>query len=289
MAKHSNKTILVTGATGKQGGAVLRRLRERRFTVRALTRDPSKPAARELVGAGTEVVGGDFNDQASLTRALEGVYGVFSVQSRGEHSVDPEIRQGINLAETARRSNVRYFVYSSVASADQKTGIPFFDSKARIEEHVRSTGLRYTILRPAFFMENWLGMRAMIEQGTLALPLSPDTRLQMIAVEDIGSFTALAFEHPGHWEGRAVDIAGEELSMTGLAEAFTRMTGREVRYRQVPWNEFELQAGRDYMTMYRWLEEKGFHIDIPALRQENPNMTTFEKWLHSKWLKSSAA
>src|SRR6185503_12374994 len=97
-----------------------------------------------------------------------------------------------------KRSRISHFVFSSVGSADRRTGIPHFDSKFRIEEHLRGTGLRYTILRPVFFMENWLGMRDTIESGTLALPLSPETRLQMIAVDDIGIFVTMALEHPGH-------------------------------------------------------------------------------------------
>src|SRR5579862_6232685 len=113
MPKNSAKTILVTGATGKQGGAVLRHLRERGFGVRALTRDPDQPQARQLVGRGTEVVRGDLGDQTTITRALEGVDGVFSVQSRGE-GVDSEVRWGINLVDAAKRSRISHLVYSSV-------------------------------------------------------------------------------------------------------------------------------------------------------------------------------
>jgi uncharacterized protein YbjT (DUF2867 family) len=289
MAKNSSKVILATGATGKQGGAVLRDLRGAGFSVRAMTRDPNQERARALVGHGTEVVRGDFNDPASLTRALDGVYGVFSVQTPMGQGIDAEVRQGIALADAAKRSRISHFVHSSVAAADQKTGIPHFDSKFRIEEHIRATGLRYAIFRPVFFMENWLGMRDGIEQGALALPLNPDARLQMIAVEDIGAFVAMAFAHSGHWQGRAVELAGDELSMTELAQAFTRMAGREVRYEQVPWDRFEQQAGREITLMYKWFQEVGFHVDIPALRQEYPNLTGFERWLQSQWPKRMAA
>jgi len=243
MPKNSGRVILVTGATGKQGGAVLRKLREKGFAVRALTRDPNKQSARALVGQGTEVVRGDLNDPASLTRAMEGVHGVFSLQTPYE-GPDVEVRQGIAVVDAAARSRITNFIYSSVGSADRKTGVPHFDSKFRIEEHLRGSGLRYTILRPVFFMENWMGFKQRIEQGLIQLPLSPDTRLQMIAVDDIGVFATMAFERPGHWQGRAVDLAGDELSMTELAQAFGRMTGREVRYEQMPWNEFESESGR---------------------------------------------
>jgi uncharacterized protein YbjT (DUF2867 family) len=283
MAKKSAKTILVTGATGHQGGAVYRHLREKGFSVRALTRDPSSEKARKLIGPGAEVVRGDLNDAASLRSAIEGVDGVYSVQTSMDGGVEAEVREGKTLADVANRSGITQFVYSSVGSADKNTGIPHFDSKFQTEEHLRGTGLPYTILRPVFFMENWLGMRGTIEQGTLALPLGPDTRLQMIAVDDIGAFGSMAFEQPGHWQGRAVELAGDELSMTELAESFGRLSGREVRYVQVPWDEFEKKAGREMTVMYRWFENVGYHVNIAALRQEYSKLSNFERWLQSTW------
>jgi uncharacterized protein YbjT (DUF2867 family) len=283
MAKKNAKTILVTGATGHQGGAVFRHLREKGSSVRALTRDPSSEKARKLVGPGAEVVRGDLNDPASLRSVIDGVDGVYSVQNSMEGGVETEVREGKTLADVANRSGITQFVYSSVGSADRNTGIPHFDSKFQIEEHLRGTGLPYTILRPVFFMENWLEMRGMIEQGTLTLPLSPDTRLQMIAVDDIGAFGSMAFEQPGHWQGRAVDLAGDELSMTELAESFGRVSGREVRYVQAPWDGFEKKAGHEMTLMYRWFEAVGYHVDIAALREEYSKLTNFERWLQSTW------
>jgi len=283
MAKNNGKLILITGATGQQGGAALRLLREKGFPIRALTRHPDRPTARALVGQGTEVVRGDLKDPVILVRAMEGAYGVFGVQTPMEEGVQSETSQGINLVDAAKRSRVSHFVYSSVGSADRRTGIPHFDSKFRIEEHLRGSGLKNTILRPVFFMENWLRMRDAIEQGTIALPLEPDTRLQMISVYDIGVFVAMAFEHPGHWQGRAVDLAGDEMSMTDLAEAFGRMTGRNVAYVQISWDQFEQTAGHEMTVMYRWFQDVGYSVDIRALRQENPNLMTFERWLQSNW------
>ena len=282
MSKASNRLILVTGATGKQGGAVLRHLRDKGFPVRALTRHPDRPEARALVGHGTEVVAGDLDDRASVARALDGVYGVFSVQSRTEEGVEAEIRQGIALADAARRENVSHLVYSSVGSADQHTGVPHFDSKFQIEEHIRESGVPYTILRPVFFMENWLGMRAGMEQGTLTLPLKPDTRLQMIAVDDIGAFVAMAFEFPGRWQGHALDIAGDELSMNQIVQALGRVLGEDLKYVQAPWDKFEQQAGQEMTLMFKWFDNVGYHADISALRQQHPSLMSFERWMQSK-------
>jgi uncharacterized protein YbjT (DUF2867 family) len=281
--KNKDKLILVTGATGQQGGAVLRHLRERGFPVRALVRDPDQPKARELTGHGVEVVGGDMDDETSLTRAMDGLYGVFSVQTPYQAGNEGEIRQGINVADAAKRSRISRFVYSSVGSADQRTGIPHFDGKYRIEEHIRATGMHFTIVRPVFFMENWLGMRQNIENGTINLPLQPETRLQMIAVDDIGGIVANAFEHLGKWQDREFEIAGDEHSMADVARNFTRITGRDVRYVQAPWDEFEKQAGEDLTAMFRWFESTGYHVDISAVRLEYPKLMNFDRWANTYW------
>src|ERR1051326_994274 len=180
MARRNQKLILVTGATGKQGGAALQLLRERNYNVRALTRHPDRPEAAKLMGHGTEIVRGDLNDLPSLVRAVDGVHGVYGVTTPMDDGAEREVEQGKNLVDAAKRSGVSHFVLSSVAAADGKTGIPHFESKFVIEEHLRSSGLKYTVFRPVFFMENWLGMRQTIEEGTLALPLTADRKLQMI-------------------------------------------------------------------------------------------------------------
>lgn len=287
MPDHRGRVILVTGATGRQGGAVARHLRERGFTVRAATRDPEKPAARQLSGQNVELMRVDLNDPVSISKALDGVYGVYSVQD-AKQGADGEIRDGNNLTDAANRAGISHLVYSSVGSADRQTGIPHFDSKAVVEAHLRASGIPYTVIRPTFFMENWLGMKGMIDGGAIAWPLKPEVRLQMIAVDDIGGFVALAFEHPGRWQGRAIDIAGDELATDGIAQAFTRANGREVRYRQVPWEQFEQQAGREMTTMFRWFESTGYHVDIPAIRNEYPKLMNFERWLNTHWQRMQA-
>lgn len=282
MAENKNRTVVVTGATGKQGGAAFRHLREKGFALRALVRDPDKPNARALEGPRVEVLRGDLDDTAAMERALDGAYGAYSMQSWQE-GAEVEVRRGIAFAEAANREDVGHFVYSSVAAADQNTGIPHFESKGKIEERIRGIGMPYTIFRPVFFMENWLTMRQGIDDGAIMLPLSPQTRFQMIAVDDIGAFVALAFEHPGHWRNRAFELAGDSLSMTELAEAFSRVSGREVRYQQVPWDQFEQRAGHEMTLMYRWFEEHGYKVDIAEVRREYPSLKTFNRWLEQNW------
>lgn len=285
MSNNQDKPILITGATGLQGGAVFRSLRSKGFPVRAMTREPEKREARDLAGSGVEVVRGDLEDPASLMRALDGMYGAYSVQY-ARHGVETEVRQGINLADAAKKSRISHFIYSSVGAADQNTGIPHFESKAKIERHVRDTGLPFTIVRPVFFMENWLAMRGQIELHTLAQPLTPDTRLQMVAVDDIGECVSTAFEQPQKFQSRTIELAGDELSMTELAQAFSRITGKDVHYMQVPWSQFSAQAGSEITMMYHWFQDAGYHADIASLRQELPSLMSFDRWLKMAWKKA---
>jgi uncharacterized protein YbjT (DUF2867 family) len=269
-----SQIVLVTGATGKQGGAVAPHLLGSGFAVRALVRDPQKPGAKALAEAGAELVRGDLDDDGSIERALEGAYGVFSVQNFFQAGYEGEIRQGSMLADLAEAAGISHFVYSSVGSAYRNTGIHHFESKRRVEEHLRTKELPFTILRPVFFMHNWDGMREQILSGTFSSPLSPDRRLQQLAVEDLGAVAAIAFESPERWIGREFDVAGDELTMPETASTFARVTGQEVRHVQVPWEEFRQAAGREIYDMYRWFEQEGYEAGIGTVRSEHPGLST---------------
>ena len=276
---NGGRVILVSGATGQQGGAVARSLLERGFAVRGLTRDVEKAEARELADLGAEVVSGDLEDRSSIDGVLEGVHGVFSVQQFMEVGVEGEVRQGVQLADAAQAAGVEHYVYTSVGSAHRDTSIPHFDSKYEVEEHVRASGVPYTVLRQVFFMQNWEYMREPILGGTLPQPLDPDKPFQMVAVEDIGVFAAMAFENPEGWIGREVDLAGDELTMPEIADTFSRVIGRQVDYFQTPWDQFEEQMGKEYTVMYRWFDEYGYEADIAGLRKEHPGLVSFEQYL----------
>jgi uncharacterized protein YbjT (DUF2867 family) len=265
---------------------VYQHLQKKGFKLRALVRDPDSNQARRLTGYGESVFRGSLDDPDSLMRAMDGVYGVFSVQPYSAN----EIQQGVAVIEAAKRQGVGHFVYSSVGSADKETGIPHFESKVEVEEHLRSSGLRYTIVRPVFFMENWQrGFGESIRNGQLQQPLCPTTRLQMVGVDDIGAFAALAFEDPGKWKNRTFSLAGDELSMQQIADAFSRVTARDVTYVQVSWDQFEKNMGRELTVMYHWFEEKGFHFDIEQVRREYPLTHTFNRWLEAHWNTTAVA
>ena len=277
--QNAQRSILVCGATGSQGGAVARSLLDRGFRIRALTRDTQKPEAEALAKQGAEVVQGDMDDRSSVDRALEAAHGVFSVQNFWETGYDREVRQGKTVADAAKAAGVEHFLYSSVGSAHRRTGIAHFDSKWEVEEHLRGLGLPYTVLRPVFFMQNWEMMREPILGGTLPQPLDPGKPFQQVAVEDIGTFVAMAFEHPEEWIGREVELAGDERTMPEIAETFGRVIGREVSYYQVPWDRFEEQMGEEYAVMYRWFDDVGYEADVEALRREHPGLIDFEGYL----------
>ena len=283
---NAQKTILVTGATGQQGGVVTRRLLAEGFNVRAMTRNPDQPAAEKLRELGAEVVAGDFDDADSLQRALDGVDAAFSVQNMNE-GIDAEERWGIAFADAAKEAGVRHVVYSSVGSADRNTGIPHFESKWNIEEHIRTIGLPATILRPVFFMENWRYNRDAIENGQLPGALSPETKLQQVATEDIGRVAVRAFSNPEEWIGKAVEIAGDELTMEETAGALGREIGKDVTYTQIPWDVLQQHVGEEMTTMYRWFEDAGYTVDIDGLREEVPELQRLEGFLQTsdEWQK----
>jgi len=275
------RLVTVTGATGKQGGAAARHLVRQGFRVRAVTRKPDSAGAQDLRSEGMEVVHGDLDDRSSLDRALEGAYGAFSVQNFWETGYDREVVQGLRFADAAKAAGIEHFVYASVGSAHRDTGLAHFESKWKIENHIREIGLPYTIFRPVFFMENWEGpyMRPPVLGGTLAMPLDPETNFQQIAVDDVGAFVAMAFSNPDEWMGRSVDLAGEEQTAGEMAGTFGKVIGRPVSYHQVPWDDYREAAGDEYHDMFRWFQDVGYNADIPARRREHPGMTSFEEYL----------
>jgi uncharacterized protein YbjT (DUF2867 family) len=287
---NSNQIILVTGATGNQGGAVAHHLLQRgAFAVRALVRDQNKPAAQDLRKVGAELVMGDFGDRASLDRAMHGVYGVFSMQDFRD-GVETEIREGKAVADAAKAAGVPHFVYSSVGSAERNTGVPHFDSKFQIEEYVRAIDLTYTILRPVFFMYNYNAMRPMIEGGTLPQPLSPDTKLQQLSEEDYGGMVAEVFERPADFANRELEVTSVEMTMPEIAAAFSSVLGKSVEYQQIPFEAFEQQAGEEVTIMYRWFENVGYTADLAQLKREFSKLSDFDSYLRDRgWAQLAAS
>ena len=275
---NTDKLIAVAGATGQQGGATTRHLLERGFRVRALTRNPNSASSLKLQAAGAEVVAADLANPETLRAALDGVYGVFSVQNFWLPDVgfEGEIAQGKNLADAAKAAGVQHFVYTSVGGAERNAGVSHFDSKRIIERHIEALGLPATILRPVAFMGQY--ERDAIVSGRLPTwGIAPGRKLQIVAVDDIGAFAAIAFERPDEFIGRAIELAGDDLTEDEVAAVFGRVTGRTVTVdRSQPEGAPEPDA--EMVAMITWFNEHGYQADIDALRKIHPGLKNFETW-----------
>src|ERR1700722_17802505 len=263
----SDRTILITGVTGNQGGAVAQALQGTGFCLRGLTRMPESERAAALARHGVDAVKGDLDHEATLRRALAGAWGVFGVQNTLAAGVEREEAQGKRLATPAREAGVEHYVYTSVGSVHKRTGIPPFDNKWRVVETVR--GLRFpshVILRPVFFMENLLAPYS-LQGPTLAWALGPDTKLQMIAVDDIGWFGARAFTDAAALNRREIDLAGDVRTMPEAADILTEALGRPIAFAQTPIEQVR-QYSNDMAVMLEWFERVGYSADIAGLERE---------------------
>ena len=277
-----DRPIVVSGATGKQGGAVAKHLLANGHSVRALTRSPDKPAAQALAEAGAEVVKADLEDRASLDAALKGAAGLYSVQDFLEAGVEAEERQGINLTEAAAASNIEHIVYTGASTMDRNTGVPHLDSKWNVEMAIRNSGKPWTVFRPAAFMDNWEWERESIaESGAIHYPMRPDMPYAQIACDDIGRMVALAFEQPGMWANKASPITGDVSTMNEVAATLGRVMGRDVAYNQVSYDEAEQAMGEELMLMFKSFDEIGMDGRPYNLRQWLGEITDFETYLRN--------
>lgn len=274
----SNKAIVISGATGQQGGATARALAGKGFTLRALTRDPNSDKARTLAAeTGAELVKAELDDEASILAALQGAWGAYAVQNTWTAGVEGEEAQGHRFAKAAFAAGVQHFVYASVASADRKTGIPHFDNKSRVEDTVRQLAFpSYSIIRPVFFMENLVGPW-FLNGDTLVTALEPKTVLQMIAVADIGQYGALAFTD-ARFKNLELDIAGDEVTLPEAAATISKGLGRTINYVQIPISEIRKNS-EDLALMLEWFEKVGYDVDIAATaRHYGVKPTTLSEW-----------
>jgi len=273
------KTIVVLGATGQQGGAVARSLAaDGRWQVRALSRHPDSDTARRLAADGIRVALGDMDDPASLQAAFAGAHGVFSVQGT-DRGGEVETRRGIAVADAAQAAGVGHFIYASVGGAERRSGVPHFESKWRVEEHIRGIGLPASIVRPAFFMENFLkpSLRAVL-LALLRAYVPAEKPLQMIATADIGKWVAHAFAHPGAFIGKAEEIAGDELDRAQIIAAFGRHGWSAGLPLPVP-RLLLRPLPHDVRRMFEWFGQAGYAADIPALKARQADLLALDDWI----------
>ena len=283
--------ILVTGATGAQGGGVVRHLLTRkRFAVRALTRNPRSERARELAAAGVEVVRGDLADPATLGPALAGCHGVFGVTNFWEH-FEGEYEHGKNLVEAVAAAGIRHFVFSTLPHVNAITGglldVPHFDIKGRLEEMTVSLGIPATFVHVAFYYENFIYFLPprRQEDGSFAFGFPQgETRLAAVSVEDVGGIVAVIFERREDFLGRTVGVVGDDRAPAAYAADMTRVLGCDVCYAHVPREVFAalpFRGAEDVANMFEYNRTRlpNRARDMAESRQLYPDMQSFEQWL----------
>lgn len=280
------KTIFVTGATGNQGGAVTASLIMNGFKVKFLTRNPELVNAQNLLKQNAELVKGNLNDLKTFRNHLKDVDGIFSVQTF-ENGVDKEIRQGIDLANLGKEYGINHFLYSSVAGANLNTGIPHFESKYKIENHIKQLGLPYTIIRPNSLFENFLipEVKSRILKGKLASPINKNKVQQFISAIDIGQISASIFQNKDKYLGKTITLGSEEMDMQQVATTFSEVLGKEVSYQKFPLLIARLVMGKDLFKMFRWINENDarFIKDLEHFKKENPNLLSLKQWITLKF------
>ena len=271
-------TVVVTGSTGKQGGAVARGLLERGHKVRAVTRDPNSSPAKALANAGATLVAASLEDTAAITKALEGATSLFAMTTPAG-GTDAEIRQGVAAADAAKAAGV-HLVFTSVGSANRQTGVPHFDSKYEVEKHIAKVGVRATVLAPVYFMENLYFAKEQLAKGIYPGALPPTRTLAQIAVADIGAVAVRVLEDAGRFTGKRFDLASDELTGNDVVAILSRVTGRPLAYYQVPLDVVRQRMGEDNARMSEWFDRVGYTVDLAALQREFPDVAfhDFESW-----------
>jgi len=273
---NNSKTILVIGATGNQGGAVIKALLETDFKIRGLTRKVDSKKAKILSAKGIEMIQGNLADLESLKKAMKHCYGVYSVQNFMTAGIKKEIEHGKNVAVLAKENGIQHFVYSSVGGAERNSGVPHFDSKREIEKEIISLKIPYTIIRPTFFYENLSKMSGFMV-SMLKKSLG-DKKLQMICVEDIGKWVSLVFQNPTKYINSEIEIAGDELNSTEIIAAFSSAQNKKIKTFWLP-NFLVFKAMKDLGLMFKWLRDFGYEADFDSNRKKINSMLSFEDWL----------
>jgi uncharacterized protein YbjT (DUF2867 family) len=276
------KTIFVAGATGNQGGAVASFLSSNGFAVKGLSRKPDSSKARLHKGQNIELVKGNLNEPGSYRKHLEGVDGIFSVQHFKE-GVDKEISQGIALANLAKESGIKHFLYSSVLGADLHSGVPAFESKFTIENHIRSLGIPFTIIRPATLFENFLipQVKKGIDKGKLVQPINKDTVVQYLACADIGKAALRVFQQPENFLGKTIPLSAEQWSTGEVADIFSRSLNRSVEYKRLHDIIVRLFLGKNLYIMFKWVnaETRVDKKDIEIAKTMFPDLMSLSSWI----------
>lgn len=273
------------GATGNQGGSVVKSLLPKGYHIRTLTRKPDSSAAKRLTEQGVEVVKGDFSDSDSLLKAASGMDTVYAMTTPFEAGPEAETQQGISIVDAVKKANVGHLIFGSVANADRETGIPHFDSKYKVEKHIASLNIPYTISAPVFFMDNYLTpwWLPSLKEGKLKIAMPADRSLQQISVRNVGAFVAALVERREKVFGKRFDIAGDELTGDETASILSKASGREIKYEGFD-PEFLRKDNEDFAKMFKWFNDVGYSVEIDKLHQDYQEVKwqSFKDWVQEQ-------
>jgi uncharacterized protein YbjT (DUF2867 family) len=266
------KSVLVAGATGTQGGAVVDALLSGAygdFEVYGLTRDEESEAAEELSERGVTVVEGDMTDEERMADLCADVDGVFVVTTPFEDGLEAEREQGRALIGAAADAGA-HVVFASAAGSFFQIGVPHVDSKHVIEQNLYNRTVSRTIVRPVHFMQNFESKAEEIRDGELALPLDHDVPLELVDAADVGRFAAMAFADPETFGGATFELAGDALTLDEMADAFGDALGREVTPTSLDVSDYDVReaAGRDVAKLFEWYNTGGYGVDVDALAEK---------------------
>lgn len=284
MTVDEGRTIVVTGATGLQGSAVTRHLLANGWHVRALTRTPKSEKAQTLSALGAEVVQGDMAEPGSLVPIFEGAHGVFSVQNPVISGLEGEISQGKHVAEVAEHVGVQHLIYSSAGTGVKGTGIPSWESKLVIEEHMKSLGLPLTILRPMAFMELMTEKKFFPAVSTwhiMPTLMGSSRAVVWLSVDDLGVIVARAFAEPDHFIGKELQLASDVQSIDECRRLYREVVGKNPSRVPMPVWMFERYGfvGKDLSIMWRWLRTANIDVDTDTTRTVHPDALNVQAWL----------
>ena len=282
MGEHDGKVIAVVGASGLQGRAICRRLLEKGWPVRALTRNPDGAPARALAALGAAVMRADSADTASLEPCFDGVHGVYNVQNHHVSGYDGEVEQGKNVGDAAADASVRHLVYGSAGVASRRTGIGSWDTKVAVTEHLRSLGVPLTVLRPMAFMELMVERRfypAASVWHVMPKLMGEDRPVGWLSIDDLGVIVEKAFADRDSFVGRDIALASDVQSIRQCREIWRDVTGRAPRQFPMPVRLLERFSGTDETTMWRWLRDNHVDLDTGPTREIHAGASTVRDWV----------
>lgn len=252
------------------------------WQVRALTRDPTSPAARAARDRGAELHQVDLDRPESLASPFDGAHGVFNVQNPMTSSIEDEVRRGFAVADAAAEAGVRHVVYGAAGVGDQPTGVGSWDSKLAIAQRFRDRGLPLTVLRPMAFMELMTdkGYYPQFAVWQLMPRLMGASRpVGWLCTDDLGRIAARVFADPARWVGADLSLAADVQSIEECKAIWRQVTGRRPKSWPMPRWLFERFVGTDLTTMWRWLRANYFQPSTETARQVLPDALTVADWL----------